>query len=309
MEKKLLGLINSIKKESRLPELYNAALKSLYLNHEYEYQVFPVKPERFDAFFSKLDSKGIYGFNISIEHQDKISAMVQLDEAADYLNNLKLVDTVVKKYGKWKGHNVSVDAFIDDLKDHFDPHDKRCIVIGAGYWGKVVTCALAQEGAKQICIYDKDEKQLDALVSLIRVVFSDIEILPIASFEDIDMGGKELIVNTTSLGKKLTDPLPIKEKYINNTMFIYDIIWEPGETRLLHSAKLGGLATSNGLGMFLRQIVFSLEIFVGKTASVDILRIVLSGESEKKKKTVLMVLCGIVFWLIVYIIFYFSLRL
>ena len=84
----------------------------------------------------------------------------------------------------------------------------------------------------------------------------------------------DLILNSTSLGLEENDPLPIDETKFNlaNSKAVFDMVYNPPETKLLAKAKAAGCSTSNGLGMLLWQGVKALEIWSGQTAPVEVMR-------------------------------------
>ena len=59
---------------------------------------------------------------------------------------------------------------------------------------------------------------------------------------------------------------------LSNARSVFDMIYNPAETKLLEKAKASGCKTSNGLGMLLWQGVKALEIWSGQTAPVEVMR-------------------------------------
>ena len=84
----------------------------------------------------------------------------------------------------------------------------------------------------------------------------------------------DLILNSTSLGLNENDPVPIDEtKFkLSNSRSVFDMVYNPAETKLLKKATASGCNTSNGLGMLLWQGVKALEIWSGQTAPVEVMR-------------------------------------
>jgi shikimate dehydrogenase len=52
-------------------------------------------------------------------------------------------------------------------------------------------------------------------------------------------------------------------------LFVYDLIYNPAETKLLEAAKRSGLRCSNGLGMLLYQGALAFRHFTGRQAPVE----------------------------------------
>ena len=59
---------------------------------------------------------------------------------------------------------------------------------------------------------------------------------------------------------------PVPENALGPGLFIYDLIYNPLETRLLRAARERGARTANGAGMLAHQGALSLELWTGKAA-------------------------------------------
>ena len=82
----------------------------------------------------------------------------------------------------------------------------------------------------------------------------------------------DILINATPIGLKESDPCLVDKTMINPNSLVYDLIYNPKETKLLKIAKEAGAKTSNGLGMLLYQGAFSFEHFTGKIAPVEVMR-------------------------------------
>jgi shikimate dehydrogenase len=67
-------------------------------------------------------------------------------------------------------------------------------------------------------------------------------------------------------------PLPaeILARFSPDT-FVYDMIYNPSQTRLLAQASIMGLRTANGLSMLLHQGALSFAIWTGQPAPLDVM--------------------------------------
>jgi shikimate dehydrogenase len=90
--------------------------------------------------------------------------------------------------------------------------------------------------------------------------------------EKLDIKNSDLLINATPIGMRESDPCLIKEEQMHKGLFVYDLIYNPAETKLLKIAREKGLKTSNGLGMLLYQGARSFEIWTGMSAPVEIMR-------------------------------------
>ena len=75
--------------------------------------------------------------------------------------------------------------------------------------------------------------------------------------------------------------LPIAENELN-TGLVFDMVYNPLETPLLKLAKARGIATINGLEMFVQQGARQFEIWTGKTPPVEDMRRVVERELKRR---------------------------
>ena len=89
--------------------------------------------------------------------------------------------------------------------------------------------------------------------------------IPLAGFSPSepphDLPPHALVINATSAGLKPEDPLPIDLATIPSPLAVFDMIYNPAETKLLTAAKSRGIPTANGLSMLVHQGARSLEIW------------------------------------------------
>ncbi|MFC1594365.1 shikimate dehydrogenase family protein [Candidatus Omnitrophota bacterium] len=303
MAEKILGVVGFPLKKSLFPALYLAALKATDIAQDYEYNLFEIEEQSFQQFFESLKAKNIIGLNISASYQAKIASLVEFDEDVSYLKRLKVVDTIVYKDGKWMGYNTQIPALLKELKNaEFDPKRKKCMIIGAESIAKSVAYALIKLDVDEIVVYDAQEEKVTAVAASLKALFPDSRIYPAWEADGLNTQEVELLINTTSLGSKETDPLPVPEKLLHTGMFIYDFIFSPLETKLLHKAILGGMQSRNGFGLLLNQALISFELFTGKTLTMEAFQQALSKAGKPKFGSALGLIIGAVFFILILIL-------
>ena len=73
----------------------------------------------------------------------------------------------------------------------------------------------------------------------------------------------DVIINATPVGMGNTRETPLQEKEIN-ARYVFDMIYDPPETRLLQLAKQRGAQIIPGIEMFVHQAARQFEIWTGK---------------------------------------------
>ncbi len=267
---RIYGLIGWPLGHSLSPKMHNAAFKSLGINAEYK--LFPVAAPDLDGFLARLGNSNISGLNVTVPYKEKVLDFVKLDKESRYLNQIKAVNTMRFSDGVWRGFNTDIPGFARHLKENFDPLNKKAAILGAGGAARAVAYVLANEGAGQVAIFDIDQTKSAGIVEMVKSLFPGFNIFAVSSIEQLEIKGKDLLVNATPIGLKDTDPVVIKSDLLHKDLFVYDLIYNPAETKLLSLAKKSQARTSNGLGMLLYQGMLSFQIWTGESAPEEIMR-------------------------------------
>ncbi|MDD5618465.1 MAG: shikimate dehydrogenase [Candidatus Omnitrophica bacterium] len=284
--KRIYGLIGYPVKHSLSAAMHNAAFKELKIrgeiDYDAEYKLFEVKPENLDNFLNSLEEKNIYGLNVTIPHKEKVFNFVEFDENSSYLEQVKAINTIVKKENVWMGYNTDIPGFSRHLKENIDPLNKKVAILGAGGAGRAVSYAVSHLKAKEISIYDTDKNKVKNIIEMIKKIFGDFNIKSADSVEQLNILDKDILINATPVGMKDADVCLVSEKMLHKDLFVYDLIYNPKETKLLALAKKVGAKSSNGLKMLLYQGMLSFEIWAGKKAPKEVMWQALSSQISTK---------------------------
>jgi shikimate dehydrogenase len=275
--KKIYGLLGYPAKHSLSPVMHNAAFKALRINAEYK--LFEVTPADLDNFLKDLGKNDIFGLNVTIPYKERMMDFATIDFELFHLKRIGAINTIVDKNGVWKGFNTDIAGFDNHLKERFSPQNKKAAIVGAGGAARAVAYVLASSGAKEIAIFDIERAKSENVVKMIRSLF-DVYMFSVDKVEGLNIQDKDLLVNATPLGLKETDLLPVKEELLHRGLFVYDLIYNPCETKLLSAAKKIGASCVNGLGMLLYQGMLSFEIWTGKKAPRDVMQNALTQAIE-----------------------------
>ena len=270
LKPRLYGLVGFPVKHSLSPRMHNAALKALKIKAKYK--LFELQAEQLEGFLGNLKKNNILGFNVTIPYKEKV--LPYLNTKSFGVREIGAVNTVVVKDGKLKGFNTDFAGLSRHLKE-LKVNPKKVAIIGAGGAAKAVCFALGKSKVEEICIYDIDAYKSLGLVSQFKDVFNQTKFSAVARIDELNLQDKDLLVNASPVGMNSFDPCLIEEKAIHRDLFVYDLIYNPIETKLIAQAKQRGARFSNGLGMLLYQGILSFEHFTGKNAPEEIMRIAL----------------------------------
>jgi len=268
---KIYGVLGYPAKHSLSPIMHNAAFQALKINAEYS--IFEKKPEELDGFLKSLSDKNIRGLNVTIPYKEAVLEYLQW-ESPEVRFTGATNTIIVKDKNYLEGWNTDGLGFYRHLtKDlKFNTSDKKVIILGAGGAAKAVTNQLARHGVNSIVIYDIDKNKSLKLADKINKEFPRCKAISADSIEELDIKNSDLLINATPLGMQENDPCLINADSFHSRLLVYDLIYNPAQTKLLETAKQKGAIISNGLGMLLYQGARSLELWTGEKAPIAVMR-------------------------------------
>jgi shikimate dehydrogenase len=265
-----LGLIGYPLGHSLSPKIHAAALSAC--NLQGDYSLFPIHPEDTQALIgllARVRSGEIAGLNVTIPHKQNVIKL--MDELTPTAKAIGAVNTIYLRDDKLIGDNTDALGFLSDLKKFVGNWEsgvgKSALVLGAGGSARAVVYALSNDGW-DITIAARRLEQAQELAARFANV-SAIEL----NFQTFQPSNLQLLVNTTPLGMTPNieqSPWPENLPFPNAT--IYDLVYNPRETKLVRDARAQGLSATTGLGMLIEQAALAFELWTGHTTPRDILR-------------------------------------
>ena len=257
-----LGLIGWPLEHSFSPDIHQAALESCDL--EGRYRLFPVPPgpaerESLQDLIADLRKGRLDGLNVTIPH--KLRVMELLDGCSEAAKAIGAVNTLVLRDGAVWGENTDAPAFSSDMQAQLDPVVGQALILGAGGAARAAVYALLQDGW-QVQVAARRVQQAQDLVSTLGG-----QALPLTvGALRVIMAECTLIVQTTPVGMApdgdaMAWPtnLPLPDGAV-----LYDMVYNPPETTILHYAQRSGLRAVSGLGMLVEQAALAFEHWTGR---------------------------------------------
>jgi len=258
----IYGIIGNPVAHSLSPAMHNAAFKALDVNAVYK--LFPLEDlEELKLFMEDLKESDnpIFGINVTVPYKEKV--LPYLDTIDPLADKIGAVNTLVIDYQrKIHGFNTDGPGFLSHLAElNFDLKDKRVVVLGAGGTSRAIisVLCLCRPRPRSIVIYNRTKAHAD---DLLREISSRIpaDIVTVAEDpKDLDMHSSDLLINTTKVGMKNSDPLLIDPDLMHQGLLAYDVIYSPVETQLLKEARQRHARTANGMGMLFYQGVLAFR--------------------------------------------------
>ncbi len=270
MEPKIYGVLGYPVKHSFSPAMHNAAFRVLHIDAEYRY--FEKKTQELEPFLGSLAKEGIFGLNVTVPYKEKVLPF--LTKVSDEARMIGAVNTIKVTGPALEGFNTDGAGFLKHLKVglDFQPQDKTVAIIGAGGAARAIAVYLAKDKAKKIALFDIDIAKAQILFAQLKDNFKDTVFYAAGTVEDLNVPKSDLLVNATPIGMKEGEACLVPEDLLHRDLLVYDLIYNPRETKLLSLASKKGLKTANGLGMLLYQGALSFEIWTANAPPLEAMR-------------------------------------
>ncbi len=266
-----LGLIGYPLEHSLSPRLHQAAMRATGLAGEYHLYPVPPVPQGtagLVGLVARLRSGEIDGLNVTIPHKQSILPL--LDRLSPTAEQIGAVNTLYLQDGRVTGDNTDAAGFWTDLKNQAGAAElnggraHRALVLGAGGAARAVVYALAQAGW-QVTLAARRTGQAEELLDSLGIHGQVVSLDPagLVTVDQIDA-----LVNATPLGmtpRVAACPWP-EQLELPAGAIVYDLVYNPQETRLLARARSAGLRAFSGVGMLVEQAALAFQCWTGLDA-------------------------------------------
>ncbi len=217
----------------------------------------------------------IGGFSVTIPHK----ASAWLKDGADSLSRrIGAVNTIAFHGAKPTGYNTDCYAAVSSLCDALQCERSNLAglivdVLGAGGSARAIVEGLNEFGCR-VTAYGRSTLKTKKLADECGVAA--------AAWEDRVNRRGEVLINCTPLGMwPNVNESPMNTDSLRGCRLVFDLIYNPLQTRLLRDAAAAGCATLNGLDMFIRQAAMQFELWTGKVPEVHAARDLLTRETSR----------------------------
>ena len=193
------------------------------------------------------DTSNLKGLNVTIPYKQSVIPL--LDEIDKTAKKIGAVNTIkITRYKNLIGYNTDYYGFKKSLEPLLKEHHKNALILGTGGASKAVTYAL-----KKLKI-DFDYVSRTPKQG-VKFLYSDLTPNIIASYP--------IIINCTPIGTfpKVNECPDIPYEAITDQHILYDLIYNPPQTKFLSCGDLKGATTCNGQEMLELQAEKSWKIW------------------------------------------------
>lgn len=213
---------------------FEEKFQQLGIEHEASFQNFAI--QTMDELPEVLSTKDLEGFCITIPHKKNI--IPHLTEVSPEVAEMGACNCVRIKGGKLYGFNTDIIGFEKSFIPKLTTERNRALILGTGGASAAVAFVLRKRNIPYQFVSRNTPGTL--------------------SYEQIDkeiMETHKIIINSTPLGMSphIDEAPPIPYEYLTETHYLYDLIYNPAETKFLSLGKEKGAAIENGLQMLILQ--------------------------------------------------------
>ena len=212
---------------------------------------FQVAPEHLPQLIGALRHlKSLDGAIVTVPHK---GAMAQLcDRISDAARIVGAVNIIRRESdGSICGDVLDGRGFLAGLLAHgVDPRGMSVYLAGAGGAASAIAFALATAGVTSLTIANRNRSKAEELVERLLSACPGARI----SVGGPSPAGHDLVINGTSLGMRLDDPLPLDAEALDPGMIVAEVVMEPELTPLLAQARSRGCSIHYGKPMLDHQL-------------------------------------------------------
>lgn len=255
-----------------------------------DYDLINIPPEDLGCAFKSL--KELDGFNVTLPHKQSI--IHYLDELSQRASLYKTVNVVKNENNVSTGYITDSEGFIRALEVSNIALEGKVVIIGAGGAARAAAYEAAFAGCDTIIAVRP--QSLNSVASLVGDIKNSV-ISPLVSSCTIESllnehSDIDLLINATPAGMYPgIDNCPVSEDVIRKCNAVFDMIYNPKETKFIKIAKENDVKYSNGLYMLIFQAVCAHKIWTGADFSMEDIKQLYLETNAEINKTFSGVLC------------------
>ena len=231
---------------------HNAIFREL--EEDAVYVKFVITPQEVPALFAALKKLPFEGFSVTMPLKEHVAP--HLDEIDPKARQIGAINTLVRRSGKWSGYNTDAGGAFDAIEIKGSVSGKTLLILGAGGTARALAYEGVQRGGR-IIIANRTKKKGGILADHVKGRG--------VGFEEVPSLKYDILINTTCVGMAPDiREMPINPEYILENATVFDVIFNPKETRLLNAAKNKGCPIVFGYEMYVQQAFKQFELWLDR---------------------------------------------
>lgn len=257
---KLCGIIGKPLDHSLSPAIHNAAAE----HHKINAVFLAFETNDLKGAVRAMRALSMRELTVTIPHKEAV--MRYVDSIDKRARELGTINTIINDNGIFTGYNTDIDGVAASLSG-IRLKNRRIVILGAGGAARAICWYIAKKGGK-VYIWNRDKatgRRLARMCGGVYETFDDAE----KKYARIE---PHVIVNATPVGMgALKEQSLVPPRVLKRGMTVFDVIYNPKETRLMKDARGRGCRVIGGKRMFLIQGARQFELWSGKRAPLRIM--------------------------------------
>jgi len=257
---KVYGVAGDPVAHSLSPAIMNAALRRETVNGVY----LALHAKTLKDLLACVRDIPIHGVSVTMPYKEDV--VRHLDNTDPHTAKIGACNTIVRAQdGKLYGFNTDAAGVVRPLQQRIFLDQSKILVLGTGGAARAAVFALKERGA-EVYVLARTAAQAQKLARQARA--------RTAKRADLKKLAFDVIINATPVGMNNPNESPLRADEIK-AKYVFDMVYDPVETKLLKLAKAAGAEAISGIEMFVHQAARQFEIWTGKPAPWDeMLRVV-----------------------------------
>jgi 3-dehydroquinate dehydratase / shikimate dehydrogenase len=251
---RVYGVVGDPVSHSLSPAIMNAALRRENVNGVY----LALHAKTLKDLLACVRDIPIHGLSVTMPYKQAI--VEHLDNTDNHTAKIGACNTVVRAQdGKLYGFNTDAAGVVRPLEQRLTLDHAKILVLGAGGAARAAVFGLRERGA-EVSILNRHVAKARKLAHQAHA--------RVVKRPDLKKLSYDVIINATPVGMGNTRDSPLQENEIR-ARYVFDMVYDPVETRLLELARAQGAQVIAGIEMFVHQAARQFEIWTGKPAPWD----------------------------------------
>lgn len=271
---RLAALLGDPVEHSLSPLIHNTAFRAQSVN--IAYVAFRVPARHVESAVKGLRALDFVGANVTAPHKQTV--IPALDELSPQARAIGAVNTIIRREdGRLTGDNTDITGFLAPLLDvAAEIRGAPMVILGSGGAARAVAYALLSTFEPEtLTIAARTPENAERLASDLAEHDTDgaLRVENSSNNDDI-VARSRLVVNATPVGTHPnTNETPISNPdALGPDHVVYDLVYNPEKTRLLHEADERRARTIGGLDMLVAQAAAAYVQWTGHEMPVDVVR-------------------------------------
>ncbi|MEJ5292164.1 MAG: shikimate dehydrogenase [Candidatus Methanosuratincola sp.] len=258
---KLFCLLGDPVEHSISPQIFTRAFEVSGIDAAY--LAFRVPSGSLGMAISGLRTLGMAGCNVTVPH--KIAVLKHLDVLEGTAPEIGAVNVVKVENGRAVGYNTDGEGALRALSGR-KISGKSVAIVGYGGAARAVAFAIASsQDPSEMIISGRDPARAELLAKRLGSLFG-VKSRSVG-VEGLREVSPDVLVNATPLGMApWVEGSPVDADVLRPGMVVFDLVYNPAETRLLREARRRGCTAVGGLDMLVGQAAAAFEIWTGVKA-------------------------------------------